>query len=375
MEKLKIINSLTDGVPELVLRGDIEQYSEEMAGGLFQGYNDAPLIRIRINSFGGSVFSAYTIISEMQAYMSQGGEIETINEGMAGSAAGWIFAMGTRGKRKMMQFAQLFLHQPAYGDGSRISDYAEGSKEYTELETIYDNIINIFVSATSNTYDFIKSYMESEPVITAQKAVANGFADSIIEVDNAPKIKNGLSISEIVNFYDKADFKIKELKMKNVANKLGLDSASTEKQILDKVEALQCENTANAKQVQDLTTERDNLKKEVQALKNQHTTDFVNALVEEFPLLKEKREEIENVAKAIGNEKTRNLYTQDKVVNQAPIDEELEEAPKDTAPEDEELKDACNFADMSVSQRSELSSADYSRMSEAYNKRSSELFK
>ena len=176
--KAKITNNRLDGFSEIKIIGDIGAYDGSYLAGQIDNLTDrgsypdaSKNLRIRINSFGGDVRSGFSIVSAMQRFMDAGGVIETVNEGCADSSAGWIAACGTRGRRRVMQFASGFLHAPEFADGRKISELLEGTPEHAVLKDHLDKLVNIFVSATDKPYTRIKELMEDGKWLLLMKSV------------------------------------------------------------------------------------------------------------------------------------------------------------------------------------------------------------
>ncbi len=384
MKEIKIVNSALDGVPEILLIGELGGYD---AASLMENLQSvqAPLVRVRINSYGGDVNAAHAIVSAMHAYYEQGGEIETINEAMAGSAAGWIFAFGTRGKRKILQFAQLFLHQPRFSDGQGIDDLPEGDSRRADLEQCYNGLVGIFTSATELSDGEVRHLMDNDSYISADDAVAMGFADEIVEISNAPKLKSNLTPRQIVNattalnidfaLDGEGDNKNTE-NMKEVAKILNLAEGADEKEVANAVEAVQKERDELKEESERLKKESERLKeleKENEALKEEKANtaqkeveNAVDALIVKNDALKDRRDSMIAMAKAGGIENLQGVCAS-AVVRPEQIDNNIAEGVEQ--PDSREAL-AKEFAQMSMSAREELKNSDkakYSQMVKAYD--------
>ncbi|MEA3357310.1 MAG: ATP-dependent Clp protease proteolytic subunit, partial [Patescibacteria group bacterium] len=69
-------------------------------------------IKLYLNCYGGQVVASLSIIDTMNHVKS---DISTIAVGVAASAAAWILACGTKGKRSALPNAEVLLHQPLGG--------------------------------------------------------------------------------------------------------------------------------------------------------------------------------------------------------------------------------------------------------------------
>ena len=68
-------------------------------------------IRLEVDSYGGSMFAAKSIIGFMDEFKASGGVIETVVRGKAMSAGFMIFLNGTKGERHISESAHLMWHQ------------------------------------------------------------------------------------------------------------------------------------------------------------------------------------------------------------------------------------------------------------------------
>ena len=211
LQKIKIVNNRLDQVPEISLVGNIGMFdamfiSEGINNLILPGTEMDPQparrLRIMINSFGGSVMQAFSIVTAMQNFINAGGEIETVNAGRADSAASWIFALGTRGQRKIMQFAGVFVHPPVLEDGTEIKDLPPGDQQRDEMENVYQKLIGIIVATTGKDAATVRRLMDNNTDMTAEQAISNGFADTLVRVNNAPRIRNNINRSTLVDIYN-----------------------------------------------------------------------------------------------------------------------------------------------------------------------------
>ena len=96
---LKYCKNIAPDTYEILLIGEI---GEEIKGRevayeiMYLNSIGAKVIKERINTVGGSILDAFSIVS---ANITSECEIHTINEGVADSAGGWILASGNKGKR------------------------------------------------------------------------------------------------------------------------------------------------------------------------------------------------------------------------------------------------------------------------------------
>lgn len=384
-QKVQIKNNVADGVPELMILGDICMYDayniSESIGGLYKNVsNGSKKLRIRINSFGGSVRDALTIISAMNGFYRSGGEIETINEGCADSAAGWIFSFGTRGKRRIMPYASMFFHPPLLGDGTTITDLPENDPIRKELEGYFDILIDIFVAGTGLERTTIRTIMENETELKSDSIISNGFADIKEVLNNMPNIEN-LSRKEIVNTtsefmknYKPDSGKTKnKVNMPKLADLLNLNSECSESAIEKAVQNLindknkfESDLTAANEKVTALEAENKKYKEDLENAKNQEILDYVEKLIENDKTKKDNKESLINLAKS-DFETFKNLCPLTPVKNKgANIEDGIEEEGQEDG-----IKDAKEYQNLSQSEKIDLKNKDlakYKRLANNYEK-------
>ncbi|MFR9622351.1 MAG: ATP-dependent Clp protease proteolytic subunit [Rikenellaceae bacterium] len=376
MRKIEIKNSAKDGVAEILLVGDLDSYD---AVSLMNDLtiNESPLVRIRINSYGGNVNSAHAIVSAMHAFYEQGGEIETINEAMAGSAAGWIFAFGTRGRRKILQFAQLFLHQPRFANGVGIDDLPVGDERRADLEQCYNGLVDIFTSATDLSAEKVRELMDNDSYISSDEAVTMGFADEIVKISNAPQLKSNLTPQQIVNATQaiKIDFtlagegdKPSNENMKKVAEILNLAEGAEEKEVAKAVEDVCAERDDLKTENEQLKTENEQLKAAAEKAKADEIDSAVDSIIENNGALKDRRDALVAMAKAGGVENLTHICAT-AIAKPEQIDNSIEEGSEHDDKESKENLSA-EFKKMTREAREALKNSDrakYNKMVKAYD--------
>lgn len=125
-------------------------------------------VSLAINSPGGSVFDALAIYNALRAH---GGEINVRILGVAASAASLIAMAGD--KITMPENTFLMVHNPwavAAGNAEELRDFAD------TLDTIGSSLVKTYVARTGMSEDEIKQLLADETWLTAEEAVAKGFA-------------------------------------------------------------------------------------------------------------------------------------------------------------------------------------------------------
>lgn len=310
-KKLKILNSALDGVAEISIFGDIDTYDGNYFAELISSYSGEKL-RITINSYGGNVTGAFNVISAMTMYMANGGIIETVNAGRADSCAGWIFAAGSRGYRKVLQFAAMFFHAPLFEDGTKIEDLPEGSEERNILEDCLDKIAGIFVSTTGRSEDEIKALMNSETELNADQAITEGFADEKLLVDNVPVIKNSVTSKEFCNIVNSLEYKIinkptgpiKRKNMKGICKVLNLNSEASEGAVQSEIESVlnarkdaEAQNKVLTQKLAVANTAKEAAEDKLEKLEGAEVLNYVDAVIKADPTKEAQRSFLTNMAK------------------------------------------------------------------------------
>lgn len=413
-ESIEIINSSLDGVPEINLRGMIDKYEDGSIAEAFDRCRDA-VIRLNINSMGGSVNLGQEVIAAMQNFKNAGGIIETVNRGIAYSTAGWIFSAGSKGHRKMMPFSTLMTHPPAFADGKTLTDFQQGSEKWNILADAMNKLIDIFAPITGRTKNAIKKFMLGNTTFNAKQAVKEGFADEIIEISNSVVLKNDLQPEEIINATEAIDYTIQDKKtyninipsmldekgvieaiekainkqpepgkinkksMKEVAKLLNLNPDASEESILQAVrdiqnraETAEADKKASDTKLKQVETERDSIKNELSELKDTEIINYVEKYIGDSKERKEKRESLLNFAKSdfetfksvcpLGGEGVTNKG--------AKIDEGIEPEGNEGDEGKKGVKDAQKFFNMSLAEREKLkieNISEYNKLVNAYD--------
>lgn len=183
--------------PELLVYGDIGEWmdvdSREFARSL-QAI-DSDQIHVKINSLGGSVFTAQAIVSMLKRHKAT---VTVYIDGIAASAASMIAMAGD--KIIMPNNAMMMIHNPltiAWGNAEEMRETAD------LLDKIREPMINLYKDKTGLDAEKIIELLDAETWMTAHEAVAYGFADEVeSKLQVAACVKdgkltiNGLDIAE-----------------------------------------------------------------------------------------------------------------------------------------------------------------------------------
>lgn len=159
-------------------------------------------LTVRINSYGGEVAEGLAIYNLLKSYE---GEVTTICDGFACSAASVVFMAGT--KRIMPRSSLLMIHNAwtcAIGDADDLRKAAD------DLEKITQPSIEIYKSVSSLDEEEIKKMMDEETWITADEALSYGFATEISEEAAMQSVKDGI-LAKTVFKNKQLEKRIKEL--------------------------------------------------------------------------------------------------------------------------------------------------------------------
>ncbi len=132
---------------------------------------DAPLINLRINSPGGSVFDAIAIHS---ALLHHPAKIRVYVDGIAASAAS-VIAMGGD-EVVMMPGSQLMIHDASMVDDGNAADKAKAS---TFLDRQSDNVASMYQRRAGGEVAEWRELMIEETWMFADEAVSMGLADRV----------------------------------------------------------------------------------------------------------------------------------------------------------------------------------------------------
>ena len=159
-------------------------------------------LTVRINSYGGEVAEGLAIYNLLKSYS---GEVTTLCDGFACSAASVVFMAGT--KRIMPRSSLLMIHNAwtwASGDADDLRKAAD------DLEKITQPSVEIYTSVSNLDADEIKAMMDAETWIDADEALDFGFATEISEEAAMQSLEDGI-LAKTVFKNKQLEKRIKEL--------------------------------------------------------------------------------------------------------------------------------------------------------------------
>lgn len=269
MECIYTIDPLVDQPIMLLDRhlGNLEDGGQGIDGAMFARellYLDTlgkSAIQIWINSEGGKVVDAYSIISAM---LKSKTKVDTYCIGIAASAAACVFVSGR--KRIMADYGFLMFHNP-------FIETADGKMSKTEMEmtnTFTKSLVTLTSERTGKSYDDTAAMMGKETWLNADAALAQGYCDEV-EVSSEQnkkrmyaaqgvqaRVKTGAEcLRAVVNQLSKQN----NYKMKAVTAKLNLNEAADETSIVTAITEIQ----NRSKDFESRATTAENSLKDVQA--------------------------------------------------------------------------------------------------------------
>lgn len=264
-----------------------------------------PLINIRINSPGGSVFEGYSIYSAMREVNVP---VDTYNDFIAASMGGIIHQQGR--KRYAADNSILMLHNP-HGGG-------ESKKDKEVLGLLKNSLVDAYVARTGKEASIISSLMDAETWIEARQVngvsamIEMGLADALFpssvkqvpknEAYNAKKLysfsnniltnTNKMAEQLEIKLTDSKEFLDKIEAIKNEVDALKKENEDLKKSIVEKDEKLKANSDKLAVELIDNAIKSGKLKaegreKSIEDAKN--SFDIVKSMIDAIPATEAKR--------------------------------------------------------------------------------------
>jgi ATP-dependent protease ClpP protease subunit len=175
-----------DKSAELVIFGDIgSSYWDDDAVSAKQFLDDlkalpasVAALTVRVNSLGGSVFDGFAIANALRTWAraQEGRAVTTVVEGIAASAASLVIMAG--GTIKVADNALVMIHNAwtfAIGNAAEMRKIADA------LDKIGAGIVATYKWHTSLSDEEIQALLDAETWMTADEAIAKGFATEKVE--------------------------------------------------------------------------------------------------------------------------------------------------------------------------------------------------
>lgn len=177
-----LVPEVLDGIATLRLFDPVDSWggdwgvsAKEFAAALGALPDDTHTINLHINSPGGEVFEAVTILNQLRQHQAR---IVAIVDGLAASAASYI-AVGAD-EVQMAPNTQLMIHDAW---GLAIGNAADMRSAGDLLDRLSNNIASIYAAKAGGTVEDWRAAMLAESWYSAEEAVAAGLADSILGTD------------------------------------------------------------------------------------------------------------------------------------------------------------------------------------------------
>lgn len=130
---------------------------------------------LKINSPGGDVFEARTMVSAIRDYRKNGGHVTARITGLAASAATFIAISADEVE---MEEGTFFMIHNSWG--ITIGNASEHEDTANLLRKVDASILNDYARKTGLAKDVIQEWMEEETWFTAEEAKEYGFADRVL---------------------------------------------------------------------------------------------------------------------------------------------------------------------------------------------------
>ena len=134
-------------------------------------------LTIKINSYGGDVWSGSVIYTALKDYS---GQVTVKIDGLAASAAS-VIAMGGD-KILMSPTAQMMIHNASTTVSGDCNDMEQGAKF---LKNVNDTIANAYMVKTGMAKDELLKLMNDETWMSVQDAMELGFVDEMMFAEQA----------------------------------------------------------------------------------------------------------------------------------------------------------------------------------------------
>jgi ATP-dependent Clp protease protease subunit len=132
-------------------------------------------IRMYINSPGGELSAMYAIFDTMQYIKC---DIVTVGMGQCASAASFILAAGTKGKRHALPNTDIMIHELSAGTQGKAGDIRNYVKH---MEGRYEKMAKHYVGFTGQRLSKVKKDMEIDYFMSADEAKEYGLIDEVHE--------------------------------------------------------------------------------------------------------------------------------------------------------------------------------------------------
>ncbi len=131
-------------------------------------------IKLYINSPGGNVTDGLAIVDTMNHIKNN---VSTVCVGMAASMGAVILSAGTKGKRYILENAEVMIHQPSGGSRGMASDIEIDAKHILSTK---QRLNKILATNTGQTLAKVQADGDRDYFMSAEEAKKYGIVDKII---------------------------------------------------------------------------------------------------------------------------------------------------------------------------------------------------
>lgn len=265
-------------------------------------YEKVKKIKIKINSVGGSVIHAQSIISEIIDAKEKGVCIETYNVGLCASSAGVIWLSAEAKNRYAKDYARLMIHGVSVGEGVELDE-----NDRAALEGFKKTLIQILVNRTGKKEKFyeelfsngLDNWFDTKEMTKLGLLLKENIETTDVKVDinttaGVVVVYNTLKTTIENNITNK-----NEIKMKKVIALLKLQESASEEAVEAAVISVQNKLSEAEKLAEKQATEIEALKAKNQAQEatikesnDANAVDFVEQMVTEGKIDPAKKEEV-----------------------------------------------------------------------------------
>lgn len=174
----------------IMLQGVVEDYMANLvvAQMLFlESQNPDKPIKLYINSPGGSVTAGLAIYDTMQFVKCP---VHTMVMGQAASMGSFLAQAGAAGHRYVLPESRTMIHRVSSGtrgtSGSvhvQELEFEDARRHFEESKRLNQRLTELYVkhNTAGKTYEELFETMKFDTFLSAEEAVANGLADTVIQ--------------------------------------------------------------------------------------------------------------------------------------------------------------------------------------------------
>ena len=135
-------------------------------------------IHLYINSPGGSVTAGLAIYDIMQFVRC---DISTYCIGMAASMGSLLLMSGARGKRYILPYAKVLIHQPHIMGGGLSGQTSDIEIHAKEMVDTKKRLIEIYKTHSGQSFERLEKSMDRDNYMDAEGAKAFGLVDNVVK--------------------------------------------------------------------------------------------------------------------------------------------------------------------------------------------------